>query len=378
MKTKTREWLLAISFTVGIVLLLILGFFAGRYTTLKWFGAQFETISQAYYLGPLLNDDDKKAISKAYFGSDSVYQIIDDITWSVPNTPTPFVGNAPTPGVHGVAEINSMQFRSKSELIIPKPEKTFRIFITGGSTAFGSGAPANERTIGGFLSQILNSELGSSTEMNYEVFTLANPAWATTHERIIIENRLSELEPNLVISFSGNNDVHWGLLGRDILWFRSYPDEFFLELIKKSFELNGKDEIPEVTIIEEKEIPPTIVAQRLIKNVKLSNYSLLQKEVDYIFLLQPTISTTQKKLSERETKLVGNQKYFTNCYSKLDSALTDFNEINFSYLNLSSAFNSLDAKDEIFVDSYHFGDIGNKIIAEAIYQLIDDEMLKQE
>ena len=48
----------------------------------------------------------------------------------------------PTPGQHGNAHINSMQFRAGKELEMPKPANTYRIFITGGSTAYGSGAPA--------------------------------------------------------------------------------------------------------------------------------------------------------------------------------------------------------------------------------------------
>jgi hypothetical protein len=354
-----------------------LGFFAGRYTTMKWFGAQFETISSAEYLGPLLNDNDKKAISKAYFNSDSVYQIIDDIAWSVPNTPTPFVGNAPTPGVHGVAEINAMQFRSKNELIMPKPKKTFRIFITGGSTAFGSGAPSNEQTIGGFLMQILNAELANTTGLNYEVFTLANPAWASTHERIIIENRLSELDPDMVISFSGNNDVHWGLLGRNILWYRSYADEFYLDIIKKSYELNNKEKIREVIKVEEIKIPPSKVAYRLMKNVQIGTFSLMEKEIVYVYFLQPTIATTGKTLTNRELVIRDNMEYFEDCYLKIDSSLSAYQAQNFTFVNLSGVFDKLTDQDEIFVDSYHFGDIGNSIVADSIYSNIKSIILSE-
>ena len=66
---------------------------------------------------------------------------------------------------------------------------------------------------------------------NYEVFTMATPAWASTHERIMIENRLSDLEPDLVVSLSGNNDVHWGAKNRNVLWFRAYHDEFYFDLL---------------------------------------------------------------------------------------------------------------------------------------------------
>ena len=37
---------------------------------------------------------------------------------------------------------------------------------------------------------------------------------------------------------------------------------------------------------------------------------------------------------------------------------------NFEYVNLAGVFD--DSKDEIFIDSNHFGDRGNEIIAKAI------------
>ncbi|KAB2900190.1 MAG: hypothetical protein F9K35_07235, partial [Burkholderiaceae bacterium] len=66
------------------------------------------------------------------------------ISWAVPNQPTPFVGTAPSPGQHQNAYINSWQMRNRQELQNPKPAGVYRIFLTGGSTAYGSGAPSQE------------------------------------------------------------------------------------------------------------------------------------------------------------------------------------------------------------------------------------------
>lgn len=54
--------------------------------------------------------------------------------------------------------------------------------------------------------------------------------------------------------------------------------------------------------------------------------------------------------------------------------LNDLNAPNFTYDNLSGVFNDLSEKEEVFVDSYHFGDIGNKIIAAGIYNNIKDSL----
>ena len=119
--------------------------------------------------------------------------------------------------------------RSEEKLILPKPSNIHRIFITGGSTAFSSGAPSQDRTIAAYLNRLLSINLTPLTNINYEVFTMATPAWASTHERIMIENRLSDLEPDLVVSLSGNNDVHWEAKNRNVMWFRAYQDEFYFD-----------------------------------------------------------------------------------------------------------------------------------------------------
>jgi len=373
-KAISREWMTSIVITIILVALVGIGFAVGRYTTVKTFDSQIQGFSGAFTLERILNDKKKSEISRVYHDGDSVSQKLNDISWSVPNTLTPFVGNAPTPGRHGVAHINSMQFRSESEIEIPKPGDTYRIFITGGSTAYGSGAPSEDTTIAGYLSSILTNKLSPSTNLKYEVFTMANPAWASTHERIVIENRLSELTPDLVISFSGNNDVHWGKLGRNILWFRSYADEFFLNLIKEAYKLTGHQEIPEITEISSEEVPPQLVAERLLKNVKLSLFalSLSQKTIDYVYLLQPTLAVTGKKLTEREQESLKYQEYFKKSYAQIDNLLGNMNANNFKYINLTDVFDNLDSQEDIFLDSYHFGDKGNEIIAENIFSQLKD------
>ena len=108
--------------------------------------------------------------------------------------------------------------------------------MIGGSTAYSSGAPSQNKTIGSLLEKLLIDKTHSDSSLEYEVFTLASPSWSTTHERIIVENRLLDLEPDLVISLSGNNDCHWGALGGNTLWFRNYADDYNFELRKILFQ----------------------------------------------------------------------------------------------------------------------------------------------
>ncbi len=360
------------------LLLVSAGFFTCHYLVKGIFVHEIEGDARAYTLGRLLKDqpEQRKAVASAYYDQDKVLESMDDFSWAVPNNLTPFVGTAPTPGRHGNAHINSMQFRAAKEVTIPKPDRTYRIFFTGGSTAYGNGAPSDDTTIAGYLNAILARELTPATGLNYEVFTMANSAWASTHERIVIENLLSELQPDMVIAFSGNNDVHWGALGRDILWFRSYADEFFLSLIKVVYKITGQPAIPENIRIEPGPVAPSIVAERLLKNARISAFVLSEAKSDYVFVLQPTLAVSNKELTPRERERVVQQDYFRECYALISKGLASLYEEHYRFIDLSGMFDDESEQEETFLDSYHFGDKGNRKIAERIFLHINDRIAR--
>jgi len=308
MKLTSRTHLVPIIVTVITIALLGLGLLAGRYTVIRPFKKQIHSHYRCETLGGFLSDKRKKRAALSYYDSDKAVEEMDDYSWAVPNVPTPFVGNAPKPGKHNNASINSIQLRADNEVSLPKPFNVYRIFITGGSTAYGSGAPDQQRTIAGYLEKILNAKLTSSTNKKYEVLNAANPAWASTHERIMIENRLSELEPDMVISFSGNNDVHWGYKGRNILWFRAYADDFFLGLINRAYKMSGYGNLVDVPETESLPEAPSLVAARIVKNVTLSSYVLSLNKAKYFFFLQPTLAVSKKGLTDNERRHLADKK----------------------------------------------------------------------
>ena len=374
-----KKLLLALAPTLVMLLLFGLGFLACYLVIGKVFDNEIQGEAKAYTLGRLLKDSPEKrsALASTYYDPGKALQMLSDISWAVPNIPTPFVGTAPTPGQHGNAHINSMQFRAGKELEMPKPANTYRIFITGGSTAYGSGAPSDDQTIAGYLEAILAVQLTPSTKLKYEIFTMANPAWASTQERIVIENLLSELEPDMVISFSGVNDVHWGVRGRNVLWFRSYSDDFYWSLIKRVFKLTRQPPMPENTRIEANPIAPGLVAERLLKNVRISLFALSDNKTDYVYVLQPALAVTKKKLTSREKSSLKIEDYFRTCYGLFAKDLKNLHGDNYQFVDLSGMFDGFDEQDEIFMDSYHFGDKGNEKIAENIFLQIKGRLARQ-
>jgi hypothetical protein len=134
--------------------------------------------------------------------------------------------------------------------------------------------------------------------------------------------------------------------------------------------------MPENTWIENP-IAPALVAERLLKNVRISQFVLSEKKTDYVFALQPALAVTNKKLSSREKNSVKLQDYFRTCYGLFAKGLKNLHGENFQFVDLSGVFDGLDDQEEIFMDSYHFGDKGNEKIAENLFLQIKSRFLKQ-
>ncbi len=368
--------------SLALCMLVGLGYGVGVYTvagrfekTIHWV-EQGETLAGVLAITPL-NDEQRNGIKNAYSNPDINAR---NISWSVPNQPTPFVGTAPAPGQHHNAQINAWQMRNSEEVQIPKPAGVYRIFLTGGSTAFGSGAPSQDKTIGSLLNGMLADRLSQQTRLRYEVFTFANPSWASTQERIAIENYLSELQPDLVVSLSGNNDVFWGDAGRNVLWFAAGADEYFQTLANTGLKTAGRKELSPLPQARPTSQPVAaeLVSYRLEKNARLSAQALQHVNADWIFFLQPTLSVTRKALSSREQAFVpASKNYFVQCYELMSSRLAGLRQSNFRFVDLSKIFDGHQATDEVFLDQFHFGDKGNAVIADAMFYAIANYLAGQ-
>lgn len=367
----------AITLAVSLIAVLtLLAVGTGYYLASRSFAGYLAHYEATTTLGRLLKEspiaDQLKPIQReriftAYYEPDQVRLDAERISWGVHTVPTPFVGTAPSPGLQGNAHINRQQFRDRREVELPKPHGVYRIFLVGGSTAYGAGAPSDERTIGAYLERFLNESTLPTGHPRYELFTLANPAWSTTQERIAIENLLLEMEPDLVIAFSGNNDIFWGTAGHNVLWFRTFSDDHFWSIINRAYELGGAGPLTDVVHPAPGTVPPPLVAQRLETNVRLSTFALSLKKAVYLFVLQPTLAVTKKTLSEREQAFLNDQQpYYLSAYREIGSRLQDIQEDNFRFLDLSGLFDAYPADSELFLDSFHFGDRGNEQIASAI------------
>jgi hypothetical protein len=293
------------------------------------------------------------------------------VTWVERDIPTPFVGFAPAPGPLASGFINSMQFRYRREIDVPKPNNVCRIFLTGNSTAFGSGASSNETTIGGYLEAYLN-EAPLLRDIRCEVITAAAGAWSSTHERILIENRLVDLEPDIVISFSGHTDAFWSALGRNSLWFRAFQDDYFLILLNSALAANSAEEFPSQDPGAGGPVGPAKAAERLARNVECGHYVLRKIGADYLFALQPVLELSQKVRTKREQHIaeaVGSHVWFIQMpdyYQEFRSRLRLLEQPGLHFCDATGVFDACGDNIELFIDTCHFGDRANDLIAQYL------------
>ena len=213
---------------------------------------------------------------------------------------------------------NSYGFRG-DEFQKEKPSNTFRIFAVGGSTTEGKDANDDE-TWPAHLQKIANEKtIGSKIE----VINFGVSGMGTGFEYDLIKNKVTTLDPDLIIMYDGWNDFHIT---------KGIPIEKTIQNWKSTCEL-GKNEGFDVIIVVQ---PLPITGQRVTTEQELLNSI-------------PNLPYIQK-----------SQQY-VDAFEELDNVCTktaDFRKI-FDYV-----------QEPVFWDSGHTMSFGNEIIAKNIVSVI--------
>jgi hypothetical protein len=290
-----------------------------------------------------------------------------------PYRPAPFVGHIARPLLGEEPHINMLGFRDERDTYISKGEKTVRVFITGGSVAWGTGAPSQKETISYLLERLLHERMGGVSGYRYEVVNAAHIAWSTTQEKLLIQQRLVELHPDVVIMLSGNNDLHWQQAGMNIRWFYTHADLNYLTLLNEAYKSDGHPERASAAPVSSRPLDCRALGRIAKGNVEDAAVALNRVGAQLVFALQPNIVSTAKHLSQRERKLLAmlDKPRWEACYQTLREELGGINARNYRFLDLSRAFGEADQDTEVFLDSYHVAGLGNGLIARALAERVD-------
>lgn len=144
-----------------------------------------------------------------------------------------------TRGIHH----NSRGFRRLTEVSVQKPPGTYRIFLMGGSTAYGTGGlwPNIQRdfavlpdsaTISSFLERFLADSFPGRT---VEVIDAAIPSMWTHHHLIYLNQTILSYNPDMVLFLDGFNDFFFFDPRHDQFADYSYQEHSFVVMGKPTF-----------------------------------------------------------------------------------------------------------------------------------------------
>lgn len=137
-----------------------------------------------------------------------------------------------TRGIHH----NSQGFRRLTEVRLQKPPGTYRIFLLGGSTAYGTGglwphlqhdyAYLNDsQTIAAYLERHLAAALPGK---NVEVINAAIPSTWTHHHLIYLNQTILRYDPDMVLFLDGFNDFFFFDESHDQFSSYSYKEHSYV------------------------------------------------------------------------------------------------------------------------------------------------------
>ena len=281
--------------------------------------------------------------------------------------------------------INSHGFRG-AEFSQIKSDDTYRIFVVGGSTAFGTGSTSDSTTIPGFLQDKFDND---SLPKKIEVINAGISGLFSGTEVGLIKQQILDFEPDMLVIYDGWNDVgkkyenyYDGIL--DVKNFDEVSKErdSFYEIGEIIFSSSTLAKViytnldylpmsfagPAVYQFDEMEIEKKsdIWTTRWTEICELGD----EQGFDVVVTVQPILGSSERTLSEFEKKqfewkenerrLPGLELYAEKLQvlSNTCSATADFRNV-FDGIN-----------EPIYLDSVHLGDTGNKIVSEKIYELI--------
>ena len=279
--------------------------------------------------------------------------------------------------------INNFGFRGP-DITLEKPEDVYRIFLLGSSTTRGNGSTGDNTTISGFLQKYLEQD---NLPVKIEVINAGINAYFSLWEKQLIENKLLEFDPDMIITYSGFADLdtsieyHKGekyeisLVDKTIEKIHEIIPEYqSLEALRKLQADFRKDiQIQEINSeinterIKTSEVPEKVQfwKQRWFEICELGT----KEGFKTVIFLQPIAGSGNKVLSETENMAYEkNVKNYVNEYEKFSVEINELDQKCSGAKDLRYVFDEY--SHTIQYDGIHTVDEGNKIIAKNIYESI--------
>jgi hypothetical protein len=297
-------------------------------------------------------------------------------------------------------KINRQGFRRQTDLASPKGADTVRIFVLGGSFAFGAGVPD-----GYTYSEVMESQLQKRfPRQHIEVVNAGVGGYTSLQEYLLLATRVVRYEPDFVIFLTLANDALFSSKGQDILDGNDaldyegaikaclnqrvvpriyhgqvfydpdepYPplwEDYHFKLLwtidQALFRLKGK--IAKKVVFQP--LPAKVAARRFCYIHDLKKVWCQLEQMPMLTFLQPIISSTKKPLHPEERAIwerlkEENNRVFSELYGAVRQQLAT--DLNHSIFDINDEMRLLGPDTCAFVDWVHFGEVGQKWLGEYL------------
>lgn len=330
----------------------------------------------------------------------------------------PFLGQVAKAGFSTAScTINSAGFRDRDDVEYDKSEGEFRIFILGGSVAFGAGSKDDE-TIGAWLQKELEN-----VKKKVRVIIAGQPAFNSSQEYVYFSLFITMYKPDLVIVLNGRNDFYYALqngwvphihgrMSYFVDWYNKMHQEqekkknviskilFDLEKICKHIAIinccyklwaasknNSQFAHNECGFSNRRKFLQQGIEQ-YVGNLEKIGCIARERQIELLVVVQPSLFETKKELSENEEKLLAGLKEGDSFFKKgewqeygffmeeiIQSAYACAKKIGFNLLRSKDVFNACKEDSEIFLDDTHLSAAANRKLAEYIAQYCINKQL---
>ena len=281
--------------------------------------------------------------------------------------------NQDFPTIH----INNIGFRGPDVSLI-KPENTYRVFMIGGSTTFGSASTSDRTTIPGYLQHKFNSEI---TETNIEVINAGISGAFSFTEIQLLKNKIFDYEPDLIIVYDGVNDVVKQYPTNDHIFDEKKESGFFeeianllsnyrtIQIFQKFLLYSNTQEWNERLIYELEEYDVDKKVQIWKNNWNEICQISKEKDFDMLITIHPIAGTSERSLTdfERMKFIQSDGQKVVNYLNTYALALEQLDPRCENVEDLRHVFDGVEGP--VFYDYIHVTDRGNKIVAEKLFEI---------
>jgi lysophospholipase L1-like esterase len=323
-----------------------------------------------------------------------------------------YLGYLPRSGSSGRGyRTNASHMRYGEELARPKPAAELRVFVVGGSTAWGAGV-SQDQLYSTLMERRFDTALGKNPAVR--VIAAGVAGYVSTQERLLVESVVLDLEPDVVVMLTGANDIYNGYRGNNFL----RNQDFFR--IRRAVKQSGQppfdvgddpDVLAALDPVRSKEyrlmvgyladrawfavrtrwqreeitrrirglsLPGEQTLRHTLRNVHALRDWSRRYGFQLVVCLQPHLAATAKVLGDWEQTVLERSRaedalwleYAARTFHLFRERLPpDAAREGYAFRDAERAVHG--ERESLFVDQFHLGDRGNAALADYLYGELD-------